>query len=81
MFGIVTKCSLVRPKVVKSFHYCAETKTFSSKEYRDVTSLTGLPTGGVYPQRDEHNNPLETEYGRWAGRGLGGRGLGRKQRR
>ena len=61
--GIVTKCSLVRPKVVKSVHYCEKTQQFSTKEYRDVTSITGQPTGAVYPQRDDQGNPLTTEFG------------------
>ncbi|KAM3404739.1 hypothetical protein ACQJBY_007690 [Aegilops geniculata] len=49
--GIVTKCSLVRPKVVKSVHYCPATAAFMSREYRDITSFVGLPTGSVYPTR------------------------------
>ncbi|XP_021723111.1 DNA replication licensing factor MCM3 homolog 2-like [Chenopodium quinoa] len=61
--GIVTKCSLVRPKVVKSVHFCPSTGRFTSREYRDITSSTGLPTGSVYPTRDENGNLLVTEYG------------------
>mmetsp|Transcript_44040 Transcript_44040/g.71698 ORF Transcript_44040/g.71698 Transcript_44040/m.71698 type:complete len:863 (+) Transcript_44040:134-2722(+) len=61
--GIVTKCSLVRPKVVKSVHYCPTTKSFTTREYRDVTSIDGLPTSSVYPTRDSEGNPLETEFG------------------
>ena len=61
--GIVTKCSLVRPKVIKSVHYCEETGQFHSKEYRDVTSTSGEPTGAVYPQKDDKGNPLTTEQG------------------
>ncbi|CAM0955006.1 unnamed protein product [Alopecurus aequalis] len=61
--GIVTKCSLVRPKVVKSVHYCPATSAFLSREYRDITSFVGLPTGSVYPTRDENGNLLVTEYG------------------
>ncbi|KAA6417220.1 MAG: DNA replication licensing factor MCM3 protein 1-like [Trebouxia sp. A1-2] len=61
--GIVTKCSLVRPKVVKSVHYCEKTRQFTTKEYRDVTSTSGQPTGAVYPQRDDQGNPLTTEFG------------------
>lgn len=61
--GIVTKCSLVRPKVVKSVHYCEASKGFEQREYRDVTALEGLPTGAVYPTRDAHGNLLTTEYG------------------
>ncbi|KAJ8762019.1 hypothetical protein K2173_006621 [Erythroxylum novogranatense] len=61
--GIVTKCSLVRPKVVKSVHFCPTTGNFTSREYRDITSNTGLPTGSVYPTRDDKGNLLVTEYG------------------
>ena len=63
LFGIVTKCSLVRPKVVRSVHYCEETKAFTTREYRDVTALTGLPTGAQYPQKDDAGNLLTTEFG------------------
>jgi DNA replication licensing factor MCM3 len=45
VYGIVTKCSLVRPKLVKSVHYCPDTKLTTSREYRDVTAMVGLPTG------------------------------------
>lgn len=61
--GIVTKCSLVRPKVVKSVHFCPTTGDFTSREYRDITSTTGLPTGSVYPTRDDLGNLLVTEFG------------------
>ncbi|KAJ4981873.1 hypothetical protein NE237_032710 [Protea cynaroides] len=61
--GIVTKCSLVRPKVVRSVHYCPTTSAFITREYRDITSNIGLPTGSVYPTRDENGNLLVTEYG------------------
>ncbi|KAG0469240.1 hypothetical protein HPP92_018568 [Vanilla planifolia] len=61
--GIVTKCSLVRPKLVKSVHYCPTTSQFTSREYRDITSMIGLPTGSVYPTRDDNGNLLVTEYG------------------
>ncbi|KAE8688676.1 DNA replication licensing factor MCM3 [Hibiscus syriacus] len=61
--GIVTKCSLVRPKVVKSVHFCPATENFTVREYRDITSNSGLPTGSVYPTRDENGNLLVTEYG------------------
>lgn len=32
--GIVTKCSLVRPKLVTSVHYCEATGQFTHKQYR-----------------------------------------------
>lgn len=62
--GIVTKCSLVRPKVARSVHYCEVTKSTLIREYRDVTSLAGLPTPSAYPVQDESGNPYLTEYGR-----------------
>lgn len=34
-----------------------------SREYRDATSMTGLPTGTVYPKQDDEGNLLETEFG------------------
>lgn len=43
--------SLVRPKVVKSVHFCPSTGEFTNREYRDITSHVGLPTGSVYPTR------------------------------
>ena len=61
--GIVTKCSLVRPKVMKSAHYCEATGRFSTKEYRDLTSLSGSATGYSYPTKDADGNKLSTEYG------------------
>ncbi|XP_058731283.1 DNA replication licensing factor MCM3 [Vicia villosa] len=61
--GIITKCSLVRPKVVKSVHFCPTTGSFTHRDYRDITSNLGLPTGSVYPTRDENGNLLVTEYG------------------
>ena len=43
--GIVTKASLVRPKVVRTVQYCEATKQFNVSDFRDVTSHDGLPTG------------------------------------
>ena len=61
--GIVTRCSLVRPKVVKSVHYCPATKKFMERGYSDMTSYDGLPTSSVYPTKDDEGNLLETEFG------------------
>ncbi|RDW92050.1 putative DNA replication licensing factor MCM3 [Coleophoma crateriformis] len=62
--GIVTRCSLVRPKVVKSVHYNEKEKTFHFREYKDQTmTANGASTSSVYPQEDEKGNPLMTEYG------------------
>ena len=62
--GIVTRCSLVRPKVVKSVHYNEKKKMFHFREYKDQTmTASGASTSSVYPQEDDEGNPLITEYG------------------
>ncbi|KAF2151814.1 DNA replication licensing factor mcm3 [Myriangium duriaei CBS 260.36] len=62
--GIVTKCSLVRPKVVKSVHYNERRDTFHFREYRDQTmTASGAASTSVYPTEDDAGNPLITEYG------------------
>ncbi|KAJ2715131.1 MCM DNA helicase complex subunit [Coemansia spiralis] len=66
--GIVTRCSLVRPKVVRSVHYAEATKTFYAKKYHDQTSSSKGGDGGTafssaYPTTDDKGNPLTTEYG------------------
>ncbi|EXJ76923.1 minichromosome maintenance protein 3 [Capronia epimyces CBS 606.96] len=62
--GIVTKCSLVRPKVVKSVHWNEKTQKFLYREYRDQTMSANAPASlSVYPQEDGDGNPLITEYG------------------
>jgi len=61
--GIVTKCSLVSPKVVKSVHYCPKTTKSMERRYTDLTSLNPFPTSSAYPTKDEDGNMLETEYG------------------
>jgi DNA replication licensing factor MCM3 len=63
--GIVTRCSLVRPKMLKSVHYCQDTRQFHAREYRDATSSTSNlpPTSSITPQTDDDGHPLETEFG------------------
>ncbi|KAI9444971.1 MCM2/3/5 family-domain-containing protein [Lactarius indigo] len=63
--GIVTRCSLVRPKMLKSIHYCPDTQRFHSREYRDATSSTSNqpPTSSVTPQTNEEGQALQIEYG------------------
>lgn len=56
--------SLVRPKIVKSVHYCEKTTQFHYREYRDQTMLGNAPASSTtYPREDEMGNPLTTEYG------------------
>ena len=62
--GIVTKCSLVRPKVVKSVHWNEAKSTFHFREYRDQTmTANGAASTSVYPTDDGEGTPLVTEYG------------------
>ncbi|KAJ2897175.1 hypothetical protein MKZ38_004943 [Zalerion maritima] len=61
--GIVTRCSLVRPKVVKSVHWNESKGTFHFKEYQDQTMTNGATTSSAYPREDDDGNPLTTEYG------------------
>ena len=61
--GIVTRCSLIRPKIVKSVHYTEATQKWHFKEYRDQTMTKGMTTTSVYPTEDQEGNPLMTEYG------------------
>ncbi|UJR38193.1 hypothetical protein I4U23_030866 [Adineta vaga] len=61
--GIVNKCSLIRPKVTRSVHFCPTTKKFMERRYADMTSMEAFPTSSVYPTKDEDGNLLETEYG------------------
>lgn len=62
--GIVTRCSLVRPKIVRSVHFCEVTGVFHSREYKDpAVSFDPIPTTTVYPTEDGQGHPLITEYG------------------
>lgn len=54
---------MIRPKIVKSVHYCPNTNKSLERRYHDMTSFNGAPTALVYPKQDENKNPLETEYG------------------
>jgi len=61
--GIVIKCSLINPKVVRSVHYCPATKKVIERKYTDMTSLDAFPSSSVYPTKDDEGNLLETEFG------------------
>ncbi|KAL5635475.1 hypothetical protein ACGC1H_004312 [Rhizoctonia solani] len=62
--GIVTRCSLVRPKMMRSVHYCEKTSTFYKCDYRDGTSLSGQgPTSTITPLADPDGNLLQMEVG------------------
>jgi DNA replication licensing factor MCM3 len=38
-------------------------REFTSREYRDATAYSGIPTQAVYPTKDDSGNPLTTEFG------------------
>jgi DNA replication licensing factor MCM3 len=67
--GIVTKMSIVQPKIQKSFHYCEATKRGLVKTYNDKFNLAELDNEGgnddnnAFPTKDAEGNPLSTEYG------------------
>uniref|UniRef100_A0A0A9Y2J3 DNA replication licensing factor MCM3 n=1 Tax=Lygus hesperus TaxID=30085 RepID=A0A0A9Y2J3_LYGHE len=62
--GIATQCSLVRPKLVRSVHYCSATEKLSERRYTDLTSLNPTSTSTpAYPTKDIDGNLLETEFG------------------
>ena len=60
--GIVTRCSLVRPKVVKSVHYNEAKNTFHFREYQDQPmTANGAVSTGVYPQEDSEGNKVRAQ--------------------
>lgn len=62
--GIVTRASLVRPKVIRSVHYAEKTARFFAKSYKDsTTSFDAITTPAVYPLEDPDGNKLTPEYG------------------
>ncbi|KAI8333156.1 MCM2/3/5 family-domain-containing protein [Chlamydoabsidia padenii] len=62
--GIVTRCSLVRPKVVQSVHYAEKSKRHYMRQYHDSTTPgNSIPTGAVYPTEDDNGEALVTEFG------------------
>lgn len=63
--GIVTRTSLVRPKIVRSVHFAEKTGRFHYRDYTDSTTTltTRIPTPAIYPTEDQDGNKLTTEYG------------------
>lgn len=57
--GIVTKCSLVHPKIIRSVHYNANKDEFLFRAYRDQTmTATGATNLNIYPKNDDEGNPV-----------------------
>ncbi|KAH3744220.1 DNA replication licensing factor MCM3 [Pelomyxa schiedti] len=61
--GILTKCSFVRPKLVRSVHYVENTHRPLVRNYMDETSVTGEMSLMVLPSKDTKGNPAVIEYG------------------
>ncbi|ONH66532.1 DNA replication licensing factor MCM3 [Cyberlindnera fabianii] len=62
--GIVTRASLVRPKVLRSVHYSEHSGRFHSRDFTDyTTSFNPINTPPVYPTEDPDGHKLTTEYG------------------
>lgn len=61
--GIVSKASLIKPKIVKSVYYCPATKKSIERRHYDLSSLEYHPTPNVLETKDEDGNVLELEYG------------------
>jgi len=55
--------SIIRPKVVRSVHYCPATKKSMERRFADISSFDVFPTANVYPTKDDDGNLLETEFG------------------
>lgn len=41
----------MRPKVVRSVHYCPATKKTMERRYTDLTSLDAFPSSAIYPTK------------------------------
>lgn len=62
--GIVTKTSLIRPKLVKSVHFSEAKNQFYYREYNDqTTSFNPVVNSSVYPTEDPDGNKIVTEFG------------------
>lgn len=61
--GIITKTSLVRPKLVKTVQYNSQKNDHVVRSYRDATSAVGAPTLSMPPVRDDDKTILSWEYG------------------
>ncbi|CDZ98748.1 atp dependent dna helicase [Phaffia rhodozyma] len=64
--GIVTRCSLVRPKMLRSIHFCEDTSLFHTRTYHDSTT-PGAPAGQAssvtIPKDDGDGHAVTMEYG------------------
>ncbi|CDW73635.1 mcm2 3 5 family protein [Stylonychia lemnae] len=69
--GIVTRMSIVKPKIQTSVHYCEVTKRGHVKNYNDQFNLLQIAENegavseqtNAFPTKDQNDNPLSAEYG------------------
>lgn len=66
--GIVTRMTMVRPKIQTSVHYCEKTQKGAIKHYNDRHNLAQLADGkhgetNAFPTQDANGNAFTTEYG------------------
>jgi len=61
--GIVTKTSLVNPKLLQTVQYCEKTNQFHRRVFKDATNMNELPTRMAIPTEDADGNKLEVEFG------------------
>lgn len=63
--GIVTRMSIVKPKLAKSYHYIPATKLGYVQNYRDQYSVEGQGdyASRMFPTKDTAGNSMSAEYG------------------
>lgn len=61
--GIVTKTSLVNPRLKTSVQFCPQTGKMLPRSFPDPTDLTRAPRRAALQQTDADGNPLEMEFG------------------
>ena len=66
--------SLVRPKVVRSVHYCPATQKSIERRYQDLTSYDAFPSSAIYPTKVGTYSPVSSKLVNhdWLTRGWGG---------
>ncbi|GMM39191.1 MCM DNA helicase complex subunit [Hanseniaspora uvarum] len=57
--GIITRTSLIRPKLARSVHYADETARFHYRSYKDATTSLVTPLPGVPQQTNTNVNELQ----------------------
>lgn len=58
--------SLVRPKVVRSVHYCPTTKKTLERRYTDMTSYDPYPSTAIYPTKDDDGKDADFVWRIWS---------------